>query len=74
MRVRTGRFRKIEPLRAGGPIRLAPQGLRYSTGFRFGFTVFGICQAQPRLIGSRSATRESNVLLLTLTVGPSSLP
>jgi len=40
MRVRTGRFRKIEPLRAGGSIRLSPQGLRRSTGFRFGFTVF----------------------------------
>jgi len=40
MRVRTGRFRKMKPLRAGGSIRLSPQGLRRSIGFRFGFTVF----------------------------------
>jgi serine/threonine protein kinase len=40
MRVRTGRFRKIKPWRAGGSIRRSPQGLRRSTGFRFGFTVF----------------------------------
>ena len=31
---------KVEPLRAGGSIRLSPQGLRRSAGCRFGFTVF----------------------------------
>ena len=35
MRVRTGRVRKVEPLRAGGSSRLSPQGLRRSIGFRF---------------------------------------
>jgi hypothetical protein len=69
MRVRTGRFRKIEPARTGGSTRFSPLGLRRSTGFRFGFTVFCTCKAQPRLIGCRSATRESDVLRF----GPSSL-
>jgi len=40
MRVRIRRFRMFEPLRAGGSIRLSPQELRRSAGFRFGFTVF----------------------------------
>ena len=39
-RVRTGRFRKIEPKRAGGSMGWSPQGLRHSTDFGFGFTVF----------------------------------
>ena len=68
MRVRTGRFRKVEPLRAGGSSRPSPQGLRRSTGFRFGFSVFRACKAQLRLIGWRHATREFDVLRLALTV------
>ena len=39
-RVRIRRLRKIKPLRAGESIRLSPQELRRSAGFRFGFTVF----------------------------------
>jgi hypothetical protein len=45
---------------------------RTQKGFRFGFTVFCTCKAQPKLIGWRHATREFNVLLLALTDGPSS--
>ena len=60
-------FRKVKPTGGGGLICRSPQGLRHSSGYRFGFTVFRTCRAQPRLIGWRHATRESDVLLLTLT-------
>jgi len=44
---------EVELWRAGGSIRRSPQGLRRSAGFRFGFTVFRTCKAQPKLIGWR---------------------
>jgi hypothetical protein len=59
---------RVEPSRALGSIRRSPQGLRRSAGFRFGFTVFWTCKTQPKLIGWRPATFESDVLLLALTV------